>query len=105
MRSRFAPCLTNVHFLRPEMILFSPALRKLVNESNGVFLSVQKLRKDSAVEEIRPEMLKYSRRYRSILRACIEESQDLMEKSIQEKISVYRNFFTIFYCIECVLIY
>lgn len=47
-------------------------------------------------------MLKYSKQYRSILRACVEELQDLAEKSIPEKKTMYENFQTIFYNVECV---
>ncbi|OXU24689.1 hypothetical protein TSAR_001479 [Trichomalopsis sarcophagae] len=100
--SSFSPCEAKVHFLRPEVILFSPSLRKLVNESNGVFLSIQKLNCSPTSNDSRPEMLKYSKQYRSILRACIEELQDLAEKCPQEKKNLYENFQTIFYNIECV---
>ncbi|XP_058805401.1 nuclear pore complex protein Nup85 [Phymastichus coffea] len=101
-QSNFAPCEAKVHFLRPEVILFSPSLRKLVNESNGVFLSVQKIRCSPTANDSRPEMLKYSKQYRSILRACVEELQDLAEKSTPEKKTMYENFQTIFYNVECV---
>ncbi|KAJ8679027.1 hypothetical protein QAD02_014814 [Eretmocerus hayati] len=100
--SSFAPCEAKVHFLRPEVILFSPALRKLVNESNGVFLSIQKLKCSPTASDCRPEMLKYSKQYRSILRACVEELQDLADKCSEDKRILYENFQTIFYNVECV---
>lgn len=99
--SNFGPCDTKVHFLSPEVILFTPVLRNLVNESNGVFLSVQKL-KSCTSGDSKPELLKHSKRYRSILRACVESLQDLREKSIPTERSLYENFLTIFYQIECV---
>lgn len=68
-----------MHFLRPEIILFSPLLRKLVNESNGVFLSVQNLKSFSS-GDIRPELIKHSKQYRSILRACVENLQEILPK-------------------------
>ncbi|XP_043263374.1 uncharacterized protein LOC122403724 [Colletes gigas] len=52
---------STVHILKPEVILFSPQLRKLVNESNGVFLSIQKIRSSSG--DVRPELLKHSKQY------------------------------------------
>jgi nuclear pore complex protein Nup85 len=85
-----------------EVILFSPALRKLVNESNGIFLSIQKLKCLNNGSDSRPEMLKYSKQYRSILRACVEELQDLAEKCRKNDKSLYENFQTIFYNVECV---
>ncbi|XP_003707189.1 nuclear pore complex protein Nup75 [Megachile rotundata] len=88
-----------IHVLRPEVILFSPQLRKLVNESNGVFLSIQKIKQCSG--DLKPELLKHSKQYRSILRACIESLQDICGKSADKKESL-ENFLTIFYQIECV---
>lgn len=84
------------------MILFTPALRKLVNESNGVFLAIQKVKCSPSASDSRPEMLKYSKQYRSILRACVEELQDLSDKCLEDKKLEYENFQTIFYNIECV---
>lgn len=76
-------------------------MRKLVNESNGVFLSVQKLK--SASGDIRSELLKHSKQYRSILRACVENLQDIIpnEPLLEEK-EMLKNFLTIFYHVECV---
>ncbi|XP_076636504.1 nuclear pore complex protein Nup75 isoform X1 [Colletes latitarsis] len=91
---------SSVHILKPEVILFSPQLRKLVNESNGVFLSIQKIRSCSG--DVRPELLKHSKQYRSILRACIESLQDISGKALSDKRESLENFLTIFYQIECV---
>ncbi|XP_012284297.1 nuclear pore complex protein Nup85 [Orussus abietinus] len=99
--SSYSPCTAKVHFLRQEVILFSPALRKLVNESNGVFLSIQKL-KSSASVDLRVELLKHSKQYRSILRACVEGLQDISEKSLPDKKSMLEHYMTIFYNVECV---
>lgn len=82
------------------MILFTPILRKLVNESNGVFLSIQKI-VAKATGEVRPELLKYSKQYRSILRACVETLQDASEKIPDDRETLV-NFMTIFYNVECV---
>ncbi|XP_031849160.1 nuclear pore complex protein Nup75 [Nomia melanderi] len=91
---------STVHILKPEVILFSPQLRKLVNESNGVFLSIRKIKLSSG--DVRPELLKHSKQYRSILRACIESLQDICGKSLSDKRESLENFLTIFYQIECV---
>lgn len=81
--------------------MFSPPLRKLVNESNGVFLSIYKI-KSSSSGDICPELLKHSKQYRSILRACVEGLQDIAEKSLSEDKITIENFLTIFYNVECV---
>ncbi|XP_046427860.1 nuclear pore complex protein Nup85 [Neodiprion fabricii] len=98
--SSLAPCEVKVHCLRQEVILFEPALRKLVNESNGVFLAIQKIK--NSTEDLRPELLKYSKHYRSILRACVENLQDVVEKSTPDKKPTFENYLTIFYNVECV---
>lgn len=91
-----------MHFLRPDIILFSPLLRKLVNESNGIFLSVQNLKTFSS-GDIRPELLKHSKQYRSILRACVENLQEILPKeSLSEEKTMLENFLTIFYQVECI---
>lgn len=100
-KSQFAPCNARVHFLRPEVILFSPLLRKLVNESNGVFLSVQKIKFSSG--DRRPELLKHSKQYRSILRACLENLQDILLKEPLKDVKITLDHFQIiFYQIECI---
>ncbi|XP_076651804.1 nuclear pore complex protein Nup75 [Halictus rubicundus] len=96
----FAKYSPTVHILKPEVILFSPQLRKLVNESNGVFLSIRKIK--LSCDDVRPELLKHSKQYRSILRACIESLQDICGKSLSDKKESLENFLTIFYQIECV---
>ncbi|KAF7414673.1 hypothetical protein HZH68_003162 [Vespula germanica] len=100
-KSTFTTSNIKIHILRPEVILFSPPLRKLVNESNGVFLSIYKI-KSSSSGDICPELLKHSKQYRSILRACVEGLQDIAEKSLSENKIIIENFLTIFYNVECV---
>ncbi|KAL2717185.1 nuclear pore complex protein Nup85 [Vespula squamosa] len=100
-KSTFIISNIKIHILRPEVILFSPPLRKLVNESNGVFLSIYKI-KSSSSGDICPELLKHSKQYRSILRACVEGLQDIAEKSLSENKIIIENFLTIFYNVECV---
>ncbi|XP_047343395.1 nuclear pore complex protein Nup85 isoform X1 [Vespa velutina] len=100
-KSTFITSNIKIHILRPEVILFSPPLRKLVNESNGVFLSIYKI-KSSSSGDICPELLKHSKQYRSILRACVEGLQDIAEKSLSENKITIENFLTIFYNVECV---
>lgn len=63
-------------------ILFHPCLRKLVNESCGTFLKGQKLAQsiDSGGDHT-SELLKLSRRYRSIIRVCLNNLYESIEKS------------------------
>ncbi|XP_014208983.1 nuclear pore complex protein Nup85 [Copidosoma floridanum] len=102
--SEYHPCEAKVHFVCPEVILYYPTIRKMVNESNSVFLAIQKLKSSSptVMSDPKPEIFKFSKRYRSILRACVEELQELAEKYSDQKQGLYENLQTIFYNVECV---
>lgn len=64
-----------VHHVRGNSILFDPISRKLVNESNGYFIFAQKLIEKAGSTDFSLEILKLSRQYRSVLRACLEDFQ------------------------------
>lgn len=89
--------------IRQEILLFTPILRKLVNESNGTYVSLQKAAETSKNTDNQVEFLKLSRQYRSIIRVCIESLQEAAEK---ETDGVQKNALlshvTIFYSIECI---
>lgn len=87
--------------LRQEVILFHPILRKLVNESNGVFLAVQNLSKNKTADH-KAELFKLSIQYRSIIRACLENFQDEIPKCQKEEQEELQSYITIFYSIECI---
>lgn len=91
---------SSIFQLRQEVILFYPILRKLVNESNGVFLAVQNIMKSKTVDH-RAELCKLSIQYRSIIRACLENFQDEISKSDVGPEEL-QNYITIFYSIECI---
>ncbi|XP_056643715.1 nuclear pore complex protein Nup85 [Diorhabda sublineata] len=92
---------SSIFHLRQDIVLFHPILRKLVNESNGVFLSVQEL-VDSKTVELQVELFKISRQYRSIIRACLENLQDELTKLKDDSKNELQNYITIFYSIECI---
>ncbi|XP_045448581.1 nuclear pore complex protein Nup85 [Melitaea cinxia] len=89
--------------IRQNIVLFTPILRKLVNEANGTFLSLQKLVEISKSSDNQVEFLKLSRQYRSIIRVCIESLQEAAEKETDglEK-NTLLSYITIFYSIECI---
>ncbi|KAG8262345.1 Nucleoporin nup85 [Homalodisca vitripennis] len=92
--SSFAPCDAKVYHLRTDTVLFDPIVRKLVNESNATFIAGQKITPSAGA---RPETLKLSIQYRSIIRACIE---DLQKESMKPKKEMYQQYVSIFYNIE-----
>ncbi|XP_060803024.1 nuclear pore complex protein Nup85 isoform X2 [Amyelois transitella] len=89
--------------IRQEVLLFTPILRKLVNESNGTYLSLQKAAEAAKTTDNQVEFLKLSRQYRSIIRVCIESLQEAAEK---ETDGINKNsllsYITIFYSVECI---
>ncbi|CAG9786436.1 unnamed protein product [Diatraea saccharalis] len=89
--------------IRQDILLFTPILRKLVNESNGTYLSLQKAAETAKTSDNQVEFLKLSRQYRSIIRVCIE---NLQEAAAKETDGVNKNsllsYVTIFYSIECI---
>lgn len=92
--------LLNIH---QEILLFTPVLRKLVNESNGTYLSLQKAAEAAKISDNQVEFLKLSRQFRSIIRVCIE---NLQEEASTEDNGIEKNnllsCITIFYSIECI---
>nr|AEE63636.1 unknown [Dendroctonus ponderosae] len=93
----------SIFHIRRSVILFHPILRKLVNESNGVFLTLQASFKTKP-SDLKMEILSISRQYRSIIRACLENLQDEVGKpniTVAER-SEMHNYITIFYSVECV---
>ncbi|XP_075973152.1 nuclear pore complex protein Nup75 [Anticarsia gemmatalis] len=89
--------------VRQDIALFTPILRKLVNESNGTYLSLQKAAEASKTTDNQVEFLKLSRQYRSIIRVCMESLQKAAELEANgvEKNTIL-SYITIFYSIECI---
>lgn len=99
--SPYGPSDASVYNVRQQVILFEPILRKLINEANGTFLSVQELMA-SNLPDYKAELLKLSRQYRSIIRACLENLQD---EAVCDKTNYkeeLQNYITIFYSVECI---
>jgi len=78
-----------VHEVRWETSLFQPIYRKLVNESAATFLGLQKLSADSQGPLSTDQLVKISRQYRSILRDCQEQLDNLAETSPAAQASIY----------------
>ncbi|XP_018578026.1 nuclear pore complex protein Nup85 [Anoplophora glabripennis] len=92
---------SSVYHLRQSIVLFHSILRKLVNESNEVFLTLQGLAANKSLEQ-KLDLLKFSRQYRSIIRACLENLQDEIMKSKIDNKEELQNYITIFYSVECI---
>lgn len=101
VKSSFSGKEASVFQVRQHAMLFDPILRKLVNESNGTFLNLQELMSGNVVD-VKVEVLKRSRQYRSIIRACLEDLQEETLHANDERLDEVQNYVTIFYSIECV---
>ncbi|GFG30209.1 hypothetical protein Cfor_10183 [Coptotermes formosanus] len=97
--SEFAPCKAMVHHVRFDVMLFHPITRKLINESNGTFLAGQKLIEKAGGIDTRGDLLKLSRQYRSIVRACLENLQHGASHNDSSK-ELYLELVAIFYNVE-----
>ncbi|XP_005998300.1 nuclear pore complex protein Nup85 isoform X2 [Latimeria chalumnae] len=52
---------------------YSPILRKLFNESHSIFVSLQRNEEDSMSKAKKLQLVRVSKNYRSVMRACMEE--------------------------------
>ncbi|KAM5125654.1 nuclear pore complex protein Nup85-like, partial [Mantella aurantiaca] len=72
--SNFCPFM---YIVRNDADLYSPILRKLFNESHGIFVTLQKREEEASSRTRKAELVHVSKRYRSVLRAIMLEMLDL----------------------------
>ncbi|KAF5288343.1 hypothetical protein FQR65_LT12078 [Abscondita terminalis] len=99
--SSFGSSESSIYNVRQQVILFEPILRKLVNEANGTFLSLQEVILNKVLDS-KVELLKLSCQYRSIIRACLENLQDEVVRDKTNYKEELQNYITIFYSVECI---
>uniref|UniRef100_A0A8C4GF68 Nuclear pore complex protein Nup85 n=1 Tax=Dicentrarchus labrax TaxID=13489 RepID=A0A8C4GF68_DICLA len=58
--------------------IYSPILRKLFNESHHIFVGLQTIREDLPSKNKKPQFVSISKNYRSVIRACMEELQQVV---------------------------
>uniref|UniRef100_A0A8C7L7S3 Nuclear pore complex protein Nup85 n=1 Tax=Oncorhynchus kisutch TaxID=8019 RepID=A0A8C7L7S3_ONCKI len=66
-----------VHEVRKDEDIYSPILRKLFNESHHIFVGLQRIREDLPSKNKKPQFVSISKNYRSVIRACMEELQQV----------------------------
>ena len=76
------------HEIRWETTLYEPVFRKLVNESLGVFLSLSKHAEEEKVVQVE-HLVKVSRQYRSIMKDCQEQLEQLADNCSSAESSCY----------------
>jgi len=89
------------HEVRWETTLYEPIYRKLVNESLGVFLSLAKLGEEERVVGVE-QLVKVSRQYRSIMKDCQEQLEQLAETGLASESGHYISQSDLLYKLELI---
>lgn len=66
-----------IHEVQKDEDIYSPILRKLFNESHHIFVGLQTIRDDLPSKNKKPLFVSISKNYRSVIRACMEELQQV----------------------------
>uniref|UniRef100_A0A672ZLG3 Nuclear pore complex protein Nup85 n=1 Tax=Sphaeramia orbicularis TaxID=375764 RepID=A0A672ZLG3_9TELE len=84
-------CSPFIHEVRKDEDIYSPILRKLFNESHHIFVGLQTIREDLPSKNKKPQFVSISKNYRSVIRACMEELQQVAGVSILLAIELIWN--------------
>lgn len=92
-----------IHEVRKDEDIYSPILRKLFNESHHIFVGLQTIREDLPSKNKKPQFVSVSKNYRSVIRACMEELQQVAVSTNNTKVSTqYGNQVSILLAIELI---
>ncbi|CAL1588448.1 unnamed protein product [Knipowitschia caucasica] len=92
-----------IHEVRKDEDIHSPILRKLFNESHHIFVGLQTLKDDIPSKNKKPQFVSVSKNYRSVIRACMEELQQVAVSSTDSKVaSQYGDQLSILLAIELI---
>lgn len=92
-----------IHEVRKDEDIYSPILRKLFNESHHIFVGLQTIRDGLPSKNKKPQFVSVSKNYRSVIRACMEELQQVAVSSQDAQIaSQYENQVSILLAIELI---
>uniref|UniRef100_A0A8C6WTC8 Nuclear pore complex protein Nup85 n=1 Tax=Neogobius melanostomus TaxID=47308 RepID=A0A8C6WTC8_9GOBI len=92
-----------IHEVQKDEDIYSPILRKLFNESHHIFVGLQTIRDDLPSKNKKPQFVSVSKNYRSVIRACMEELQQVAVSSQDsQKASQYENQVSILLAIELI---
>lgn len=92
-----------IHEVRKDEDIYSPILRKLFNESHHIFVGLQTIREDLPSKNKKPQFVSISKNYRSVIRACMEELQQVAVSTKNTELSTqYGNQVSILLAIELI---
>ncbi|KAM3864182.1 nuclear pore complex protein Nup85 [Diretmus argenteus] len=92
-----------IHEVRKDEDIYSPILRKLFNESHHIFVGLQTIREDLPSKNKKPQFVSISKNYRSVIRACMEELQEVAVSTQDAELATqYGNQVSILLAIELI---
>ncbi|KAM8784854.1 nuclear pore complex protein Nup85 isoform 1-T1 [Rhynchonycteris naso] len=62
-----------IYIIRKDVDIYSKILRKLFNESHGIFVGLQRIEEELTGKSRKAQLVRVSKNYRSVIRACMEE--------------------------------
>ncbi|XP_054449086.1 nuclear pore complex protein Nup85 isoform X1 [Pteronotus mesoamericanus] len=72
-QSETVPGCPFIFIIRKDIDIYSQILRKLFNESHGIFVGLQRIEEDLTGKSRKAQLVRVSKNYRSVIRACMEE--------------------------------
>uniref|UniRef100_A0A4W3GDF1 Nuclear pore complex protein Nup85 n=1 Tax=Callorhinchus milii TaxID=7868 RepID=A0A4W3GDF1_CALMI len=78
-----------IQVVRKDKDIYSPILRKLFNESHGIFVALQTTKKENVAKARKLQLVRVSRNYRSVMRAYMEELHKVSETG---KLQIFFHF-------------
>ncbi|XP_058904064.1 nuclear pore complex protein Nup85 [Kogia breviceps] len=76
-KSDMVPSCPFIHIIRKNEDVYSQILRKLFNESHGIFVGLQRIEEELTGKSRKTQLVRVSKNYRSVIRACLEEMHHL----------------------------
>uniref|UniRef100_A0A9L0JQC5 Nuclear pore complex protein Nup85 n=1 Tax=Equus asinus TaxID=9793 RepID=A0A9L0JQC5_EQUAS len=72
-KSETVPGCPFIYIIRKDVDVYSQILRKLFNESHGIFVGLQRIEEELTGKSRKAQLVRVSKNYRSVIRACMEE--------------------------------
>ncbi|XP_006199439.1 nuclear pore complex protein Nup85 [Vicugna pacos] len=72
-KSEVVPGCPLIYIVRKDVDVYSQILRKLFNESHGIFVGLQRIEEELTGKSRKAQLVRVSKNYRSVIRACMEE--------------------------------
>ncbi|XP_020021124.1 nuclear pore complex protein Nup85 isoform X2 [Castor canadensis] len=72
-KSEKVPGCPFIYIVRKDVDVYSQILRKLFNESHGIFVGLQRIEEELTGKSRKAQLVRVSKNYRSVIRACMEE--------------------------------